>query len=79
MTRLLHPQNPPDPCNDLMRRRVSWFVQIDKARPVKSCIQKAVQKEMARLVLAWHYSDMYHIMDAVVSSLASMLHNAVSM
>lgn len=36
VTRLLHPQDPPDPSHDLMRRRVRRFVQVDKARPGRS-------------------------------------------
>lgn len=36
VTRLLHPQDPPDPRHDLVRRRVRRFVQVDKARPARS-------------------------------------------
>lgn len=35
VTRLLHPQDPPDPRHHLVRRRVRRFVQVDEARPAR--------------------------------------------
>lgn len=48
VTRLLYPQNPPDPCNHLMRWWVRWFVQIDEARPMNNCVCYEI------MWLTWH-------------------------